>query len=207
MFKKKWSRILPYAPALFLNPRFILLKILAFPKKNLKKWDEINKHHRVFGYYAGDAHTFYRPIFSLLKIHIVLDKALSSDFETARNEVFSALRSGRFFNAVDAAACATGFRFYGETNSKKINMGEVISLEHPVNLSIKAPFRFNKEVQILCDGKVVLSSEKEEMTYAVINPGVYRTQVFLKEKSPLSNDVPWICSNPIFIRKKGHEDR
>ena len=36
-----------------------------------------------------------------------------------------------------------------------------------------------------------------------VEPGVYRVEVYLRSRSPLSPRVPWILSNPVYVRKKG----
>lgn len=204
MLRSNLPHALPYFPALLLKPRFVLLKMLSDPSPFLKRWDERNTHAPLYGYFSLDAHVFYRPTFSLLHLHLLLQQPLSSDFETAKNQVFAALRKGKFYNAVDAAAQAKGFRFTAKKGEKILSMGETLILDSPLVLEVKAPYSFRTEMRLLRDGKPVLSSPEKRLSYKAGLPGIYRVEVYLKENSPLDNKIPWIVSNPIFLRKENN---
>jgi len=132
MFKRNYIYLLAYLPALLIKPELPLLKMMKYPNKNLRKWDMLNKEFIVYGYYSTDAHLLYKPLFSLLRIHVPLEEILSTDFVKAKNQIFHALRNGCFYNSIDAAAPADGFRFWGEEGKKRIYMGE----SHSFNKSI-----------------------------------------------------------------------
>ncbi|UCC39547.1 MAG: hypothetical protein JSV96_17490 [Candidatus Aminicenantes bacterium] len=192
---------LPYIPALLMRPDYTLLKMLDSPKRNLRKWDALGEAHPIYGYFASDAHLLYRPLFRLLKLHLMLEKPLSADFETAKSQVYETLRKGRFYNAIDAAAHARGFMFWGEKKEEKIQMGSTFFLDSPVTLHINAPFPYAKEVHLIQNGKHILQSSDKEISFQATEPGVYRVEVYLRERTPLSKEIPWIVSNPIFLRK------
>lgn len=202
MLKRDIFRSLPYLPALFIEPAYALLKTLDSPKKNLRKWDRLNQIHPIYGYFSADAHMLYRPLLSFLKVHLLLGEALSKDFEEAKSQVYDALSHGRFYNAVDAAAVARGFRFWAEAEEKMIPMGSAVSIDNPVTLHIKASFPFSKEIHLLHDGEKVFESRDELASYEASQQGAYRVEVYLKERSPLGKNIPWIVSNPIFLREK-----
>ena len=192
---------LPYIPAILLNPEFFLLKSVDNPVRNLRKWDELNKNHPLYSYFSTDAHLFYRPLFDLFHLHLQLESSLSRDFETAKEQVFHALRKGIFYNSIHAAADASGFRFWGEQKEMIIPMGGTASLDSPVLLNIQAPFSFSKEIHLIRDGKVIFRSTEESASYLASQPGAYRVEVYLKERTPLRKNIPWIVSNPIFLRE------
>lgn len=197
----------PYLPALLIKPSYALLKILDSPQRELRKWDELSKIYQIYGYFSADAHLLYRPLFNFLRLHVILNAPLSSDFETARAQVFEALRSGRFYNSIHAAAWAEGFRFWGERGEEIIPMGGTALLKPAsLTLRVQAPFPFAKEIHLIQDGKSVFQSTEDAVSFEVKQPGVYRVEVYLKEKSPLRKDIPWIVSNPIFIREDINED-
>lgn len=201
MLKKNFFSILPYIPALMIKPEYTLLKMIDYPAKNLEKWDQLNIHHSLYGYFSADAHFLYRPLFSLLRLHILLKNPLSSDFHEARDQVYEALRYGRFYNAIDAAAESMGFRFSARTGKRTSQMGETIILNSPVTLRIKAPFPYAKEIHLIHNGNAIIFSRKKRLSFETTDPGTYRAEVYLKEKTPLNKNVPWIISNPIFLRK------
>ena len=190
-----------YLPAILLNPKYFLLKILDNPRRNLRKWEELNTDHTVYGYFSTDAHFFYSTLFDLFHLHILISSPLSKDFDKAKNQVYDALKKGRFYNSVHTAAQASGFRFWGEQGAEKIPMGGKASPDSPVNLNIQAPFSFDKEIHLIHDGKVIYRSTEESASYLTSEPGTYRVEVYLKERSPLRKNIPWILSNPIFLRE------
>jgi len=201
MLKKNIIPSLPYLPALLLKPKYALLKMLDNPLRNLKKWDELNRLHPIYGYFSIDAHILYRPLLSLFHLHLSLRKALPTGFEAASNQVYRALKKGRFYNAIDTAAQAKGFRFWGEEGKRIIMMGSTAKLRSPLPLHIQAPFPFTKEIYLIRDGKRILRSQKNKILHIARLPGIYRVEVFLKERTPLGKDIPWILSNPIFLRE------
>jgi len=214
MIKKNILPSLPYLPALVFRPGLYLLKILDPPSRTIRKWDEMNAVHAMAGYFSADAHFLYRAAFSLFRLHLLLEKPLSPEFATAKEQVFEALKTASFYNAIEAAADASGFRFWAVKDGAVYPMGSVIAgggaaptdpardLAHaPFLLKIIAPFSFAKEIRLIYNGKTIYSTKDSEMSLIPYQPGTYRVEVYLREKTPLRPDIPWIVSNPIFIRK------
>ncbi len=205
MFKKNFLPSLPYLPALLVKPRFYLLKTLERPAQALRKWDELNANHTFYGYFSADAHLLYRVLLTGFHLHVLLDAPLSRDFGQARAQVFGALREGRFYNAINAAGDARGFRFWAEIEDRFFPMGSLVPppLGSGVRLGVHLPFgRAAVETHLIHDGRLLLRSMDEEIAITVKEPGTYRLEVYLRKSSPLARDVPWIVSNPIFIGKE-----
>ncbi len=102
MFKDNYRRVIAYAPLLLLGSRLPLIKMLEHPASNLKRWDQRGASTAIFGYFSADAHLYYRGIFALLRLHVLLDgPAGGAGAEEAG--IWDALRHGRFYNAVEAA--------------------------------------------------------------------------------------------------------
>ena len=201
MLRRNIFAFLPSLPALLFNPKYAFLKSLDNPYRNLRKWDELNNIHPIYSYFGTDAHLFYRPLFESFHLHLLLQASLSKDFNEAKDQVYESLRSGRFYNAVHSAAHAKGFRFWGEKGAEKLLMGNETSLSSPVTLHIQAPFSFNAEIHLIHNGKSIYRSMDVHSSYVASQPGTYRAEVYLKERSPLSKNIPWIVSNPIFIKE------
>lgn len=203
MFKRNFLVSLPYLPALVFRPSFYLLQFLERPARTLRKWDELNIRHHVLGYFSADAHLFYSALLSGFHLHLLLDEPLSAEFEKARGQVFEALKEGRFFNAIEAAGAGRGFRFWAEGEKAKFAMGSSIRLqpEADLDLHIRAPFSSSVEILLIRDGRAISRFEERDITFSIREPGTYRVEVYLMEWSPLSEDIPWIVSNPIFIRR------
>jgi len=202
MLKYDLFRFILLVPSLLVKPEYAMLKMLQRPDKNLRKWDELNQSHPTFGFYSVDAHLLYKPLLPLLQLHVLLNEPLSDEFELASRQVLSALHQGRFYNAVDSAAHANGFRFWAQKGQRRVLMGEKTSLDSRIILRIQAEFPFAKEVHLIHNGKKIMTSTDKSMEYQPTQPGFYRVEVYLKEKTPMHKDIPWILSNPIFFREK-----
>lgn len=195
--RREWAPFLFYAPALLIKPSLALLKILDPPTTTILKWDRLLQEDEgraiglYLGYFSLDAHhLFYETALGVLNLHIQLDSLAPVDFTEASRAVVDALRSGRFYNAVDAAADPAGFRFWTE--------GRRIA---PTVLHIRAPFSFAHEIRLIHRGGTVASGNGPELVFEARKPGVYRAEVYLRARTPLRRGVPWILSNPIVIRK------
>ena len=201
-FKKNFHGMIPYLPAFLIKPKYALLRMLKSPEKNLRKWDELNLIQPIYGYFSVDAHLLYGPLLSFLHLHLLLPESMAEDFGKAKAQIFNTLRKGRFYNAIDAAARAEGFRFWAEAGERRIPMGGGSRLLSPLHIRVKAAFPFSKEICLLRNGKRILHSREDSLLYEVKEAGIYRVEVYLKERSPLAKNIPWILSNPISIRKE-----
>jgi hypothetical protein len=220
MFKDNYRRVIAYAPLLLLGSRLPLIRMLEHPASNLKRWDQRGASTAISGYFSADAHLYYRGIFALLRLHVLVDGPAGRAGEGPGAEellIWDALRHGHFYNAVEAAADARGFRFEAEagagnsagsgTGSRcSYRMGDTITAARgatgAVRFETRAPFPFRKEIRLLRDGRVIASSRADTLRAPSEGPGVYRVEVYLKERSPLGADIPWIVSNPIYLRKE-----
>jgi hypothetical protein len=203
MLRKNFLPSLPYLPALLLKPDFYLLKTLERPVDTLRKWDELNQAHVLYGYFSLDAHLLYHVLFSGFHLHVLLDEPLSTEFDKARSQVFSALRQGKFYSAINAAGKAAGFRFWAEGSGRRFPMGSVIPISSAssLELHVRMPFSSAVETRFVYNGKTIRSGGDKETSVIADEPGIYRVEVYLREWSPLAEDTPWIVSNPIFLRK------
>jgi hypothetical protein len=205
MVKRNFVRSLPYLPAFLVSPRIFLLKTLQRPGQSLRKWDELGRSQPIYGYFAADAHLAYGALFPCFRLHVRLEGPLAREFEKARTQVFGSLRRGSFYCAVDAARPASGFDFWAERDAGRFAMGTSLALNPSsrVELRAKAAFPFAVETCLFRDGVAVLRSEEPEISFPAEGPGVYRIEVFLRGRSPLAGDFPWITSNPIYVREDG----
>ena len=201
MLRKDVLPSLPYLPAVLLRPRLVLVKMLDDPANELQRWDALNREARVFGYFSADAHVLHRLLFSFVRLHVLLDAPLARDFEPAAAAVLAALRSGRFYNAVSAAAPAAGFRFWGEQDGRVVPMGGSADPGRPLTLRVRSPWRFGQTTTLLRNGEALLASKEADIRLDVRSPGVYRVEAALPERTGLGRRVPWVVSNPIFFRK------
>jgi hypothetical protein len=191
VIKRNWRRALTRLPLMLVKPEVVLLKMISRPEDTLRQWDRMLASGTPRGYYSVDAHWLYGPAFKIFRIYALLDSSLAEDFAAARAQVLEALRGGRFFNAVDAAADPSGFRFWLDGKT----------------LRVKTPYSFAHETRIIYHGRVAATSPADDLAYPASEPGPYRVEVYLRERSPLRATVPWIISNPVVVPAEGKEDR
>jgi hypothetical protein len=203
--KRSLPRSLLYAPLLLLRPDAALLALVARPEREIAAWDRWGAARSVRAYYAADAHFAYRALFRLFHLHVLLDERPAGGFDAARRQIFGALHAGRFYNAIEAAADAGGFRFWAVRSGRITPMGSSVAVDAsasgPARLIVRAPFVFAHEIRLLRDGRPVASSRGADLVLETIEPGAYRAEVYLRERTPLRSNVPWIASNSILLFK------
>jgi hypothetical protein len=202
MLRNNWARALPSLPLLPFAHRLPLLKLLTYPGHNLRRWDDLCRSHAVYAFFSCDAHLLYGPLLSLVHLHVLLPRPLPEDFREASALINEALREGRFYNCVAAAAPGHGFRFWGESGQAHVAMGSTARFTPDTLLHISVPEDVASSWSLLHNGEPVLTSEQKTQTYLPLRAGVYRVEVFLRERTYLSQDCPWILSNPIFLRNE-----
>ncbi len=200
--KRRLLRTVLSLPVLLVRPEAALLGLLTPPRAEIRKWDRLAASHPMQAYFAADAHFAYGPLFTLFHLHVLLDAPPAPEFKAARDQIFAALKAGRFYNAVEAAAAARGFRFQAETEGSVRPMGSAAPpVTGPVRFVVRTPFAFAHETRLLRDGAEVARSAGPELIFQTAGRGVFRVEVFLRERSPLDPLVPWIVSNPIFLER------
>ena len=191
----------------FLHP---LRTINAPPKETLKVWDELNQTRKVIGIGGIDAHAHkynlvgfleveifpYKVLFKSIRTHILLDKAIvkgktAKDLETAKWQIYNALKDGRCFIANDYVAESKGFRFYAEVNGKKFQMGETVPDLKNVKLKVFLP-GIDAEIKLLRNGRIVGTNNGIDAEFIINKKGAYRIEVYFENRA-------WIFSNHIRV--------
>ena len=184
LIKDDLGRTFFNAPLFAVRPTAALLRLVNPPEDSTRKWDETLRRRPALGLFSSDAHVFYRAVFSVFHLHVLLDRPLPADFEAARSLIFSAISAGRFFSAVDGAASARGFRADLDGST----------------LRVATPYDFAHETVLIRDGKAVARAGGPGAEFSLDSPGAYRLEVHLRERTPLREGVPWIISNPFVVK-------
>jgi hypothetical protein len=178
-------------------------------RETLAFWDDLCGDKRVVAVGGSDAHgsTFkyasinfkplsYDHLLRTVNIHILLEKKMSKDFKTAKNQVYGAMREGRLFIAHEKICPAKGFRFsFHPDEGPGLVMGEEGPFQ-PGDFMISVPRK--GEIRLLKDGKLEKAWQGREAVYRVKEKGVYRIEVY-RHVFPFGWR-PWIFSNPIYLR-------
>lgn len=121
------------------------------------------------------------------------DKRYSSDPEKA-------IRNGDFFNCLRGAGEPLLFKFYATHGVKEFDSGS----EAPASSNLHVRGQISKQTIRLVlkkDGVLIRQSIGNDLDLIDAKPGVYRVEVYLPSHPLLPADVPWIMSNPIFVRE------
>lgn len=192
----------------FLHP---LKTIIKPPEETLRIWDELSIERKVVGIGGIDAHAHkvnllgffevevfpYKVLFKSIRTHILTEqnfeiKANPVSVEKAKNVVLQSLREGKCFISNYYHGDATGFRFFAESEHKKIQMGDEVQSENPVILNVYLPGK-TADIRLIHNGKLVESLNNNEAKFIVQEKGIYRVEVFLETNA-------WIFTNHIRIK-------
>ncbi len=214
LFDLLWSY--PAYPALTLTRHF------SRPDANLQRYDETAMQRPVTLFPGTDAHSNigfhifgddagnqllgfkiddYASTFGIVRAHVLLDA--STPF--TQDSLIDALRRGRVFIGLDATGDTDGFRFTAETANGTAVMGDTITVTGGEHVRLKAAANRPARFVFLKNGVVAaVSSESGELSSSqqtvAVEPGVYRVEVYLDSLGAPFNKMPWIISNPIYIR-------
>ena len=169
----------------------------------LRKWDELSQARPVVGIASVDAHGFlyragplkltifpYKVQFKTLRTHLILDQPLSTDFETAKQQVHAALRGCRVFVSNYRWGEAKDFRFSIATKDKTAIIGGEIQIDDKTVARISLPLK--GRIRLIGNGRLAAEAKTREWEVPVTVPGVYRVEVYRGRKG-------WIFSNHIRV--------
>ena len=157
------------------------------PARNLERWDALCQQREVVAIGGLDAHQVglrigrwvplrlmsYRRSFRTLRTHVLVDG------EPSRDTIFTALRAGRCYIAMDSLAPARGFAFEHDGGT----------------LRVRTPRE--ARLRLLRDGAEVATATGRTLDHAVDGPGVYRAEAHVHTHG---RERTWILSNPVYLR-------
>jgi hypothetical protein len=179
------------------------------PERNLAEWDRLCARRRMVAIGGLDAHQIgvrvagrvplrlmgYARSFRHLRTHVLCEELPTGELPHDRDQVYSALREGRCYLAMDSLAPARGFAFWAEgRRGRRLPMGaEESAGRWTLNARVPRPAR----VRILRDGEEVASAVGAGLEHAADGHGVYRADAYLGAHA---RERAWVLSNPIYLR-------
>jgi hypothetical protein len=179
------------------------------PRHNLEQWDRLCGRRRCAGLGGVDAHQIgirianrvplrlmaYKRSFRFLRTHLLSERPLAGEFEHDRDAVYSALRAGRAYIAMDSLAPARGFTFRAD-GTPPLLMGDEAPLHERRLLRVELPQA--ARVRLIRDGEEIAGAERTSvLEHEADRPGVYRVEAYLRTHG---RERTWILSNPIYLR-------
>ncbi len=172
--------------------------------KVLEMWDRANKQRKVVAIGGMDAHALgyrflgirftvfpYELVLRTLRTQVLLPGPLVKEGVEDREAVFTALREGRCYVANIAFGDPRGFSFKAESGGQTAGIGEEIKLVGEAVLTVESPG--GTDIKMVRNGELVAQGLARSLEFRAHRPGVYRVEVWDKDKG-------WIFTNPIWIR-------
>lgn len=208
LFDLIWS--FPKYPALTMATYF------RRPDDNLRKFDEIAAKRPISLFAGTDAHSNigfhlfgddaghkivnikldpYAVTFQLARIHVLIDR----DKQLTRENLVEAIKAGRYFVGIDVLGDSVGFSFTAIDPHEVGWMGDETSISSSAMLRTSLPIGARSIV--LRNGEVFDTEiDAKEFTVKPDTPGVYRVEVYRDDLGAPFDKMPWIISNPIYVR-------
>ena len=197
-------------------PELVLAKYFQRPDDNLTKFDEVTQTRKSTLIAGTDAHSNigfhlfgddagnriinlkidrYATIFSVMRNHVLL---ATGKLLTQEN-LLEALKNGHSFVGIDALSETKGFTFSAENAAETKIMGDEINLDANTRLKIFAPQK-SRVVVYRNGAKIYEQSDANETILPITEKGTYRAEIYLDALGTDFNRMPWIISNPIYVR-------
>jgi hypothetical protein len=192
-------------------PDLIFALYFQRPDENLKKWDQALTRARLTATGGNDSHANigvslndssgkkllgiqldpYSVSFRLVRLHVLIEQNKPLDATT----LIEAIRAGHCFIGFDFLGDTSGFVFEAENPGERKIQGDEISLQADTKLQIRSPVPAS--MTVFKDGKVLLGLDGvTSREIPVKERGVYRAEMYL----PQPGNLPWIISNPIYVK-------
>jgi hypothetical protein len=178
------------------------------PEENMSGWERLCARRRVTAIGGLDAHQFgvrlgpfvplrlmsYKRSFRQIRTHVMCEEPLTGELEHDRDQVYSALRGGRCYIAVEALGEARGFRFWAEGREGTLPMGaQGRAGRWTLHVLLPRPAK----TRLLRDGYELATTESSALVCRVSDPGVYRVEARV---DAYGAERTWIISNPVYLR-------
>ena len=195
-----------------------LASLLDRPDTVLRRWDALTARRRVVAMAAADAHARfdvrgpesgtglaslrlpgYEAMFKTFSI-TVPDLKMSGDATQDANALLASIRSGHLYSTMDALATPATVSFRATRNGETWMAGDFIPPGGEVEIQVESNAPAGSRVVLRKDGEVTAEAPGSALRRTVSDArAVYRAEIYL-EDAPGNPPVPWVLTNPIYIR-------
>ena len=210
------------------GPAETLASMLDRPTDAIAEWDARLADHPVVGIPGADAHggirwddtsgtadpppapgtieiPGYEATFRAFSLRLRVDQPLTGDASLDAQLVESALRRGRLFSVIDGLAAPGRVEFAATSGSGRAGMGELLRFDGPVEIIARLEGAPGVELVLIRDG--VEWHREAGPTLRHRFDAEQSTSIRLEGRlagAPGVPPVPWIVTNPIYIRVVDH---
>ena len=203
------------------RPSETLASLLDRPDGALSRWDMLTKHRPVVALSGTDAHArlgwsddddseyarewflnipSYQASLRTFANHVGLDEPLASRPEQAAAQVVAALKSGRVFSAITAAAAPAALTFTAsDARGITVKQGDHFALNGRISFAVQSNAPEGSVTVLRKDGRILTHASGKDVAFQAHGEhGAYRVEVTLPN-APGDPPIPWLISNPIYV--------
>lgn len=193
-------------------PELGLARFIRRPEEALRQYDRVASERRVTLFAGTDAHSNigvhlfgddaghklfgikldpYEAMFRIMRMHVLLP----NDTEPNGRSIVEGIRMGRAFVGVDCLGDTTGFTFLSADGGSL--MGDEIPTAKELVARTPSPGR----IIAYKNGAMFAEIDNgDELRFTPDGPGAYRIEAYRPMLDSPYDRVPWIMSNPIYLR-------
>lgn len=196
--------------------------LLDRPDDILRRWDTLTEQRRVTAVAGSDAHARlglrslgepydrsaslplpgYEQVFRTFSIALPQLRLTGNPDEDAR-AVIAEIRAGHVYSTIDALARPALLTFTASSGDAQLMAGDEFQPRDPVTFRVATNAPGRAEIRFLKNGQVAAATRTATLEQTVSPmPAVYRVEVQLPG-APGGHPIPWIVSNPIYLRAAG----
>jgi hypothetical protein len=216
--KDSRARLVRAGLAYFFRPGPAIATLFDRPAATLDRWDRMTRSRPVVALAAADAHggvgtraedtgrslsgligiPSYEASFRAFANRVVLDRPLTGHATEDARGIFTAIRGGRVFAAIDAFATPALLDFSVEGGLDRSLMGSVLGDDSDGTIVARATLPRDAEIMVMHDGKELARGRDEIRRDVTGARGAFRVEVWTAG-APGSPPMPWLVSNPIYF--------
>ena len=207
------------------RPVEVLGSLLDRPDVTLARWDDLTRRRPIVALTGADAHArtggldedadgsrgrgflripSYEASFRTFAVRVAIDSSAAppQDAAAAAATIVGALKSGRVYSAIDAVASPAAFEFSATAGNLRARQGDRLEAAGPVSFVARSNGT-GGVIVLRKDGRVLTQHPLPELRFESLSgAGTYRVEIYLSH-APGQPPVPWIVSNPIYVRPAG----
>lgn len=200
------------------NPRLAFLRLFIEPTEEWDLFDHNSLKRKFIAYAGSEASARAIPLprypirfpsyfrhFEFLSNHVLLKSELTGKFQGDKQKIFSALKNGQFYLALDILGDPKGFICQIEHEGKVFAIGSEAKFTQGMLLQVALPEEPKDfyEIVIYKDGIRRKVYNQQVAYYEIEGPGVYRVQVRVSPYLPLPDAkrwITWIYTNAFYLK-------
>lgn len=196
-------------------PQLTFAQQIRRPAENIKRFDESSARRPMGLFFGTDAHSnigvhlfgddaghkfvnlkvdAYQNMFGVAQMRVLLD----ANAPLTRESLVSAILANHYYSAMTAFGDPAGFQFDTGGTASAI-MGDETPMIPTLALHAAAPVAV-RFVVYKNGAQFAEQAGSAEFTFKPDGPGAYRVEAYLDELGLEADRMPWIMSNPIYVR-------